>query len=358
DSGAYLNPAVTFTNCIFRGLPMRRFPTYAAAQLLGMFCAAGVVYANYISAFDNYEGRGIRTIPPNEKSTANIFCTFPATFVPKASQFFSEFIANFVVMFCIFAMRDENGADLKGGGWFVLALFLLNLVMISSFGWETGSPINPARDLTGRIWLTILGYEGAWSAFDSYSWVSTCSNGQLNVTQIPIVVPFIATISGAIAYDMFIYTGDSPINTTCLGLSPLCSKICGRRKKRQVDEESREGGGDSENIDWCKSTDDRGPEERKEESRNQPTTNKDTGYDRPQDGRQESKAGLNKSSDGLQNKTSRNSGCGSTQNKSTLENNNCDGIEQSSPRDCPTKDGTGDAEREKQQPLRQPEPEN
>ncbi|KAI8958502.1 aquaporin-like protein [Daldinia sp. FL1419] len=273
DSGAYLNPAVTLTNCLFRGLPLRRFPTYAAAQLLGMFCAAGVVYANYISAFDNYEGRGIRTIPPNKTSSANIFCTFPASFVPKASQFFSEYIANFVSIFCIFAMRDENGADLKGGGWFVLALFLLNIVLISSFGWETGSPINPARDFTGRIWLSILGYDGAWSAFDGYSWM-------------PIVVPFIASISGAIAYDTFIYTGDSPVNAMALRLNGVCSKICGRGKKRQMDEEENTGTDDTyDGHDWTRPSENRCTAEGSQGgSRAQSITNKDTGYDMPQDG--------------------------------------------------------------------------
>ncbi|KAI1134073.1 aquaporin-like protein [Hypoxylon sp. FL0543] len=225
DSGAYLNPAVTFANCVFRGLPLKRFPVYVVAQLLGTFCASGVVYANYISAFDYFEGRGIRTIPPSKTSSAPIFCTFPTTFLPKASQFFSEYIANFVLMFCIFAMRDENGADLKGGGFFVMALFWLNFVLVSSFGWETGSPINPARDLTGRIWLSILGYDGAWTAFDTYSWI-------------PIVVPFIATISGALAYDVFIYTGNSPINNPNFGLNHLWSKIRGRCGKRQADEEN------------------------------------------------------------------------------------------------------------------------
>lgn len=46
DSGAYLNPAITLTNCLFRGLPLRRWPVYAGAQLLGAFCGHGLVYAN------------------------------------------------------------------------------------------------------------------------------------------------------------------------------------------------------------------------------------------------------------------------------------------------------------------------
>ncbi|KAK1005035.1 glycerol channel, partial [Friedmanniomyces endolithicus] len=61
-SGAHINPAVTFANCMFRKFPWRDFPIYAAAQTLGAFCASGVVYANYKSAIDAFEGGpGIRT---------------------------------------------------------------------------------------------------------------------------------------------------------------------------------------------------------------------------------------------------------------------------------------------------------
>lgn len=59
DSGAYLNPALTFANCVYRGLPFRRFPMYLLAQFLGGFVASGVVYANYISSIDNFAGQGV-----------------------------------------------------------------------------------------------------------------------------------------------------------------------------------------------------------------------------------------------------------------------------------------------------------
>jgi aquaglyceroporin related protein, other eukaryote len=138
DSGAYLNPAITLTNCLFRGLPLRRWPVYAVAQVLGAFCGHGLVYANYISAIDQYEGHGIRTIPPSPTTSAKIFCQFPQPFLPLGSQIFSEFIANFFMTFLILAVRDENGADLKGGGFFVIAFFWLNFAVMVSFGWETG----------------------------------------------------------------------------------------------------------------------------------------------------------------------------------------------------------------------------
>lgn len=114
DSGAYLNPAVTLTNCIFRGIPLKRFPIYTAAQVLGAFCAHAITYAVYYSAINEYEGgAGVRTVPPVETASAGIFCSFPAgENVPKGSQVMGDFVANFILVFCIFALRDENGADL------------------------------------------------------------------------------------------------------------------------------------------------------------------------------------------------------------------------------------------------------
>lgn len=117
DSGAYLNPAITFCSCLYRQLPWRRFPVYFIAQMLGGYVGSGIVYANYISAIDWFEG-GLRTVPPAEKATAGIFCTYPQAFVTKSSQFFSEFIASALLMFVIFALKDpsNNGVPKVSSG--------------------------------------------------------------------------------------------------------------------------------------------------------------------------------------------------------------------------------------------------
>jgi aquaglyceroporin related protein, other eukaryote len=156
DSGAYLNPAITLTNCVFRGLPWRRFPMYFLAQFLGGFVAAGCIYANYVNAINYVEGHGIRTVPPAPNSTAGIFCTYPQPFMTKASMFFSEFIASSLLMLVIFALKDDtnNGVskvsictftylaevanDLQGGGnWFPLSMFFLIFGLGACFGWES-----------------------------------------------------------------------------------------------------------------------------------------------------------------------------------------------------------------------------
>lgn len=163
-SGAHINPAVTFANCIFRKFPWRKFPTYALAQVLGAMCASGVVYANYKSAIDTFEGGvGIRTVPgysPN--ASAGIFCTYPAEFMTKTGQFFSEFIASAMLMFLIYALKDDG--NIGAGPLTPLGLFFVIFGIGACFGWETGYAINLARDFGPRLMSYFLGrsYMLAW----------------------------------------------------------------------------------------------------------------------------------------------------------------------------------------------------
>lgn len=139
DSGGFLNPAITLAFCFYRKLPWRRFPIYTVAQILGGFCAAGVVYANYLNPINRLGGHGIRTTPPNPTATAGIFCTYPQAFMTKASQFFSEFIASTLLMFVVFALKDDSNPGAMGksgaGQLFPLALFFLIFGLGACFGY-------------------------------------------------------------------------------------------------------------------------------------------------------------------------------------------------------------------------------
>ncbi|KAF2149321.1 aquaporin [Myriangium duriaei CBS 260.36] len=229
DSGAYLNPAATLTNCLLRKLPWRRFPMYLLAQVAGGFAAAAVIYANYITAIDAFEGgRGVRTVAPNPTATAGIFATYPQPFTSKAAQFFSEFVASAILMFVIFALKDDsnNGVAKGGGNWFPLALFFLMFGIGSCFGWETGFAINLARDFGPRLLSYFVGYRGVWSAGGYYFWI-------------PMVAPFCGCATGGILYDLFIYTGPSPINTPWFGLYDFFHPR--RTLARRITEHKREG---------------------------------------------------------------------------------------------------------------------
>jgi len=232
DSGAYLNPAITFASCYYRGLPWRRFPMYFIAQVLGGFVAAGVIYANYVNAINQFEGHGLRTVPPAPKATAGIFCTYPQPFMTKASQFFSEFIASSLLMLCIFALKDDtnNGVSMGGGNWFPIALFFLIFGLGACFGWETGYAINLARDFGPRLMSYILGYgHEVWSAGGYYFWI-------------PMVAPFCGCMFGGFLYDLLIYTGPSPVNTPWLGLKRFFHPGEARKMLRQHQQRVKDEG--------------------------------------------------------------------------------------------------------------------
>ncbi|KAJ5168891.1 Aquaporin-3 [Penicillium canariense] len=210
SSGGHINPAVTFANCVYRGFPWRRFPVYMLAQLLGAMCGAAIVYGNYKSAIDVYEGGAdIRSVPGySATATAGIFCTYPADFMTKTGQFFSEFLASAILMFMIFALKDDG--NLGAGPLTPLVLFFVIFGIGACFGWETGYAINPARDFGPRLTSYMLGYgHEVWAAGNYYFWV-------------PMVAPFLGCTFGGWVYDVFLYTGpDSPVNTPWMGIKRL-----------------------------------------------------------------------------------------------------------------------------------------
>ncbi len=54
------------------------------------------------------------TVPPSPTATAGIFCTYPQQFLGKTNQFFSEFITATLLMFVIFALKDESNRGAMG----------------------------------------------------------------------------------------------------------------------------------------------------------------------------------------------------------------------------------------------------
>ncbi|RAO71040.1 uncharacterized protein BHQ10_007052 [Talaromyces amestolkiae] len=173
-SGAHINPAVTFANCLYRKFPWRKFPIYMLSQILGAMTGAAIVYANYKSAIDVYEGGpSLRTVPGySSNATAGIFCTYPAPFMTKTGQFFSEFIASSILMFTIFAVKDDN--NLGAGPLTPLVLFFVIFGTGACFGWETGYAINLARDFGPRLVSYMIGYgHNVWAAGNYYFWVSS-----------------------------------------------------------------------------------------------------------------------------------------------------------------------------------------
>jgi aquaglyceroporin related protein, other eukaryote len=131
-----------------------------------------VIYGNYKSAIDLYEGdAGIRTVPGySDTATAGVFCTYPQPFLTTTGMFFSEFITSAMLVLVIFALKDD--ANLGAGNLVPLALFFLIFGLGATLGWETGYAINLARDFGPRLFTYFIGYgHEVWSAGNYYFWV-------------------------------------------------------------------------------------------------------------------------------------------------------------------------------------------
>ncbi|ORY87026.1 aquaporin-like protein [Protomyces lactucae-debilis] len=202
-SGGHLNPAVTLTNVVYRKLPLKKLPVYMVAQTLGAFMGAAIIYGNYRSAIQAFEGGDMRTVGL-KTSTAGLFCTYPAEFMTRTGMFFSEFIASAFLMFVIFAIGDP--ANNPAGDMGPLVLFFLIFGIGAGLGWETGYAINFARDFGPRMFTYMAGYgTGVFSAGGYYFWI-------------PMVAPFLGCLAGGGLYDLFLFSGESPANSPYLGL--------------------------------------------------------------------------------------------------------------------------------------------
>lgn len=110
------------------------------------------------------------------------------------------------------------------GPMFPLALFFLIFGLGACFGYETGYAINLARDFGPRLMSYAVGYQGVWSAggvrFTANVWERWLTEPKYYFW-IPMVASFLGCTFGAFLYDVFLYTGESPVNTPWLGLKRL-----------------------------------------------------------------------------------------------------------------------------------------
>lgn len=179
-SGAHLNPAVTLALAVFRGFPWRKVLPYFIAQTAGAFAAAALVYWNYLPVF--------RQIDPQLERTAGVFTTFPAFPAVLQAGFLDQVIGTALLLLMILAITDEFNAP-PGAN---LAPLMIGLVVVAigmSFGGMHGYPINPARDLGPRLFITLAGFR---------------NNGltdSTNVWWVPVVAPLVGGLVGAAFYD-------------------------------------------------------------------------------------------------------------------------------------------------------------
>ena len=196
-TGAHLNPAVTVALALRRDFPWVRVPSFWAAQVVGAFLGAALVYVLYHDAIAAYEAKeGIKRASADGAATFGIFGTTPAPYFKNPWIPLLDQIAGtaFLVAF-ILAVKDEYNAPVKGN----LAPLIVGFIVVAiglSFGANAGYAINPARDFGPRVFAEFAGWgaaalPGNYGAISGYMWV-------------PIVGPLIGGVVGAFAYDTFV----------------------------------------------------------------------------------------------------------------------------------------------------------
>jgi len=191
-SGAHLNPAVTLALAVKRGFPWAKVGPFMAAQMIGAFLGAAVVFLCYrdgmVSAgFPNIYATGpggISSLPywggPNAAATA-------AGSYSMITCLITEIVGTAVLLWGILASGDSKNMGLSNNlGVFVVGFTVLAVGL--SLGGPSGYAINPARDLAPRIFGLISGTPNLFGA--DFYWLI-----------VPVIGPLIGGPLGAVIYD-------------------------------------------------------------------------------------------------------------------------------------------------------------
>jgi len=180
-SGAHLNPAVTLALAVYRSFPWPKVIPYIVAQIVGAFCGAGLVYANYLPAFQK--------IDPDLSQTAGVFTTFPAFPELWWFGFLDQVLGTALLVGLIFAIIDPANQPVSPP----LQPFAIGLVVVAigiSWGGMHGYAINPARDFGPRLFTLAAGFKN--TGFADHTWI------------VPIVGPIVGGLIGALVYDVVV----------------------------------------------------------------------------------------------------------------------------------------------------------
>ena len=228
-SGAHINPAVTLSFAVRRDFPWRKVPGYWAAQLVGAFTGAAIVYAVYKGAIDSYEhANHITRGQPNSVPTYSIFATFPATYLHNwVGPFVDQVVGTALLVGFVFAVVDELNQPVRAN----LAPLVIGFIVLAvgiSFGANAGYAINPARDFGPRMFALVAGWgkvamPGDYGNVNTFFWI-------------PIAGPFLGGLIGAYLYDFV-------IRDTLLARGELPAADEVREQGRTVEDESSASAG-------------------------------------------------------------------------------------------------------------------
>jgi glycerol uptake facilitator len=191
-SGTHANPAVTLALALYRGFPFRKVLPYSAAQILGGFLGAGIVYLLFMPVIDHYNmlhhlSRAF------DGGAAGVFFTHPGLAITPLHAFSDEIVLTALLLLGIFAITEEFNTMAPMANSGALIIGLLVAAIGASAGYLEAWAINPARDFGPRLFAYFAGWgPAALPAPGHYWWV-------------PIAGPLLGGVIGAGIYQYLIY---------------------------------------------------------------------------------------------------------------------------------------------------------
>ncbi len=198
-TGAHLNPAVTLAFAVRRKFAWNKVLPYIAAQVVGAFAAAALLYVVYYNAIDAFNAASkTQRNEPGGLATFSIFATFPAPYFHgnMVIPLIDQVVGTMFLVLLIAAIVDMRNLAVQANlGPLIIGFAVAAIGM--SFGANAGYAINPARDFGPRLFAWMAGWgevalPGTVAGqFSWYFWV-------------PIIGPLIGGVVGILVYDLFI----------------------------------------------------------------------------------------------------------------------------------------------------------
>jgi glycerol uptake facilitator protein len=190
-SGCHANPAVTLALACFRKFSWRKVLPYCAAQVVGGFIGAVIVYALFSPVINAFNAA--HHLTRADGGAAGVFFTHPGNSILPMHAFTDEIILTAFLVFGIFAITEQYNEQAPGANSGALIIGFLVATIGASMGYLEAWAINPARDLGPRLFCFVAGW-GA-SAFPSPG----------NYWWIPLVAPLLGGVAGGGAYQLLIH---------------------------------------------------------------------------------------------------------------------------------------------------------
>ena len=190
-SGCHANPAVTLALAIYRQFSWKKVLPYIAAQSIGAFAGAAIVYFLYLPVIELFNNTHHLTRAAG--GAAGVFFTHPGLAITAGHAFLNEIVLTAILIFGIFAITEKYNEQAPGANAGALIIGFLVAIIGASMGYLEAWAINPARDFGPRLFCFFTGW-GA-SAFPSpqnYWWV-------------PIAGPLLGAVVGGGAYQLLIH---------------------------------------------------------------------------------------------------------------------------------------------------------